>query len=86
MRSTRASNAIARLKSRTGNQAYSMQVAANSTFCLVEMLPDGQIKQLSTALELDEFVRFVDATGPQKPKKISKLDTAFELQLVKKEK
>ena len=84
MRSTRASNALARLKRRTGNERYSMQIAANGTFCLLEAQDDGQMTALSSALELDEFVRFLNATGPQTPKKISKLDVAFEKQLVKK--
>ena len=84
MRSTRASNALERLKTRSGNQAYSMQIASNGTFCLMEATEDGQLRAVSDALELDDFVRFLDATGPQKPKKISKLDVAFEKQLVKK--
>ncbi len=84
MRSTRASNALARLKSRSGNDSYSMQIAPNGTFSLLQVDVNGQIQVLSAALELDDFVRLVDATGPQKPKKISKLDVAFEKQLVKK--
>jgi hypothetical protein len=36
---------------------------------------------LSTALDQDEFVRFVDAFGPQTPRRVSKLDVAFEKQL-----
>jgi hypothetical protein len=35
-------------------------------------------------LELDEFVAFVNGLGPQTPRRVSKLDVAFEKQLVKK--
>jgi hypothetical protein len=84
MRSTRASNALARLKTRSGNESYSMQIAPNGTFSLLQVDSSGNLQTLSDALELDEFVRFVNATGPQTPKKISKLDVAFEKQLVKK--
>lgn len=81
MRSTRASNAIARLQSRSGKPGYALQIHANGGFTLLENLPDGNQQALSGVLELDEFVRFVEAFGPQKPKKISKLDIAFEQQL-----
>ena len=35
-------------------------------------------------LELDAFVAFVNALGPQKARRVSKLDVAFEKQLSKK--
>ena len=44
----------------------------------------GVPEKLSDSLEQDAFVKFVDAFGPQKPRRISKLDTAFEKQLKKK--
>ncbi len=39
---------------------------------------------LCAPLELDPFVKFVNALGPQTPKRVSKLDVAFEKQLTKK--
>ncbi len=84
MRSTRASSAVARLKTRSNNPRYSMQIASNGTFSLMETNPAGALEVRSPALELDEFVAFVNATLPEKPKKLSKLDIAFEKQLVKK--
>jgi hypothetical protein len=35
-------------------------------------------------LEMDDFVKFVNAQGPQTPRRISKLDVAFEKQLVQR--
>jgi hypothetical protein len=35
-------------------------------------------------MELDDFVAFVNAQGPQKVKRVSKLDVAFEQQLAAK--
>lgn len=84
MRSTRASNALARLKTRSGDQSYAMQIAANGMFSLMQTSADGQLQAVSPPLELDEFVRFVNAAGPQTPKRVSKLDVAFEKQLVKR--
>ncbi|MEN9868531.1 MAG: hypothetical protein RL748_4121 [Pseudomonadota bacterium] len=84
MRSTRASSAVARLKTRSGNSRYSMQIASNGTFALMEANEQGVLETRSPQLELDEFVAFVNATLPEKPKRVSKLDTAFELQLRRK--
>ena len=39
---------------------------------------------LCEPLELDAFVAFVNALGPQVARRVSKLDVAFEKQLVKK--
>lgn len=47
---------------------------------------EGSDKQLSDALPLDEFVRFVDAMGPKKVPRITKSEAAFLKQLVKKDK
>ncbi|MES2258811.1 MAG: hypothetical protein V4724_09835 [Pseudomonadota bacterium] len=80
-RSTRASNAIDRLKERSGNPHYSMSRTGSGHFFLTE----GPGKPpLCAPLELDEFVAFVNAHGPQKAKRVSKLDVAFEKQLTKK--
>jgi hypothetical protein len=84
MRSTRATAAIERLKARSGNGQYSMVRTADGLFYLVLASDAGVPEKLSDALEQDVFVKFVDAFGPQKPRRISKLDTAFEKQLKKK--
>jgi hypothetical protein len=81
MRSTRATSAVDRLKQRSGNTAYSMARTAGELFFLSE----GPGKPpLCAPLELDDFVAFVNGLGPQKPKRVSKLDIAFEKQLGKK--
>jgi hypothetical protein len=80
-RSTRASNALDRLKERSGNQGYSMVRTGSGHFFLTE--GPGQ-PPLCPPMELDEFVAFINAQGPQKPKRVSKLDVEFEKQLTKK--
>ncbi|MDB5764113.1 MAG: hypothetical protein JWQ21_3108 [Herminiimonas sp.] len=84
MRSTRASAAIARLKIRSGNEQYSMVRTADGLFHLVLSSDSGAQEKLSDSLEQDAFVKFVDSFGPQKPRRVSKFDTAFEKQLIKK--
>jgi hypothetical protein len=84
MRSTKATGAIERLNTRTGTRQYSMGRTASELFFLLQRSPDSPAEKLCEPLPLDEFVAFVNAYGPQKPKRISKLDTAFEKQLVKK--
>jgi hypothetical protein len=82
MRSTRATAAIQRLKTRSGNQQYAMVRTAQGLFYLI--LSADPSNKLCDPMELDDFVKFVDAQGPQKPRRVSKLDTAFEKQLTKK--
>lgn len=77
-RSTKASNALARLKERSGNPSYSMTVTGTGHFYLTE--GPGQ-PPLCPPMELDDFVAFVNAQGPQKARRVSKLDVAFEKQL-----
>ncbi len=84
MRSTRAAAAIERLKARSGNDAYSMVRTTAGLFYLVSIAEDGATENLSEPLELDPFVTFVNAFGPQVPKRVSKLDIAFEKQLQRK--
>lgn len=84
MRSTRATAAVERLKARSGNGQYSMVRTADGLFYLVLASDAGVPEKLSGSLEQDAFVKFVDAFGPQRPRRISKLDTAFEKQLRKK--
>jgi hypothetical protein len=83
-RSTRATGAIERLNTRAGTKQYSMGRTAAELFYLLQRTPDNPAEKLSEPLPLDEFVAFVNAYGPQKPKRISKLDVAFEKQLAKK--
>ncbi|WP_394779254.1 hypothetical protein [Undibacterium sp.] len=84
MRSTKASYAIARLKDRSDDAPYSMVTTADGRFYLVLANGDADPEKLNEPMELDEFVRFVNAQGKQTPKKISKLDVAFEAKLHKK--
>ncbi len=83
MRSTRASAALERLKRRSGDQRYSMVRSADGLFHLVQKV-EGVTTRIGEALPLDEFVRFVDAFGPQTPRRATKADLAFEKQLIKK--
>lgn len=80
-RSTRASAAVERLKNRSGNAGYSMARTGDGLFFLSEK-PGAP--PLCAPLELDEFVAFVNGLGPQVARRVSKLDVAFEKQLVKK--
>ncbi|MES3023116.1 MAG: hypothetical protein V4857_16245 [Pseudomonadota bacterium] len=80
-RSTRASAAVDRLKVRSGNAGYSMARTGDGLFFLSEK-PGAP--PLCAPLELDAFVAFVNALGPQTPRRVSKLDVAFEKQLVRK--
>jgi hypothetical protein len=82
MRSTRAASAVERLKQRSGNPQYSVVRTGAGLFFLVQSSAPGL--PLCDELELDPFVKFVNAFGPQTPKRVSKLDVAFELQLKKK--
>ena len=80
-RSTRASSAVDRLKNRSGNAGYSMARTGDGLFFLSEK-PGAP--PLCEPLELDAFVAFVNGLGPQVARRVSKLDVAFEKQLVKK--
>lgn len=83
MRSTRASAAIARLNRRSAGRNYLMAMTGNGLFQLRERV-DGQDKDISAALPLDDFVRFVNAQGPQEVPRITKNDAAFAKQLIRK--
>ena len=83
MRSTRASAAIARLNRRSSGRNYLMAMTGSGLFVLREQV-DGHDKDVSAALPLDDFVRFVDAQGPQQAPRITKNDAAFARQLVRK--
>lgn len=83
MRSTRATAAVARLNERSAGRHYLMVLTGNGLFLLRERV-DGIDQTISEALALDDFVRFVDAQGPQKTPRITKNDAAFAKQLVRK--
>lgn len=83
-RSTKASAAIDRLKRRSGIEQYSMTFSSNGLFCLVLSTGGGESSRLCEPMPLDDFVAFVNAYGPQKPKRVSKLDVEFSKQLTKK--
>lgn len=84
MRSTRATAAVERLKTRSGDAGYSMVRNADGLFYLVRTSDTGSVEKLSDPLEQDAFVEFVNKLGPQKPRRITKMDAAFEKQLNKK--
>jgi len=83
MRSTRAVAAVERLKERSQNPNYAM-IVASGLFYLALRTGESGTEKLSQPLPLDDFVKFVNGFGPPKPRKISKLDEAFEKQLVRK--
>ncbi len=85
MRSTRATAAVARLNARSEGPHYQMVLTSDGLFKLNEQTSDGN-PALGDALPLDEFVRRVDAMGPQKIRRITKNDAAFAKQLVRKPK
>ncbi|MGV8899610.1 MAG: hypothetical protein ACOH2B_10290 [Burkholderiaceae bacterium] len=85
MRSTRASAAIERLKARDGNKPYSMVRTGDGLFYLVLNTGLGQQEKLGQELPLDDFVQYVNSVGPQVARRVSKLDVAFEKQLIKKQ-
>lgn len=60
-----------------------MVMTGDGKFVLRERLESGD-KDVAEALQLDDFVRLVNATGPQIVPRITKNDTAFAKQLVRK--
>lgn len=81
MRSTRASAAIARLNTRDIEHDYTMAMTPDGRFRLMRTSDDGAPEPIGEPLPLDEFVTFVNRTGPQVVARVSKLDVAFEKQL-----
>jgi hypothetical protein len=81
MRSTRATSAVERLNSRSGDLRYSMVRTSGELFYLVQNAGAATPIKLCEPMTLEDFAQFVNAYGPQKPKRISKLDVAFEKQL-----
>lgn len=85
MRSTRAAAAVARLNGRSEGRHYALVLTSSGLFSLRERTEGGD-RKLCDALALDEFVRFVDAIGPQKIVRITKHEAEFAKLLVKKPK
>lgn len=83
MRSTRAASAVARLNGRSEGAHYIMARTSNELFILREQLDAGD-QAVSPALALDDFVKFVNAMGPQEVRRVTKNDAAFAKQLLKK--
>jgi len=83
MRSTRATAAVARLNQRSEGRHYLMVMTGAGLFQLRERI-DGTDHNLSDALPLDDFVRLVDATGPQPVRRMTKSDEAFARQLARR--
>ena len=81
MRTTKASAAVVRLNARDPDHRYSMGMTASGFFYLLRAAGSGAPEKISSDLTLDEFVEFVNRTGPQKKVRVSKLDVAFEKQL-----
>ncbi|KAF1027131.1 MAG: hypothetical protein GAK40_01129 [Burkholderia plantarii] len=80
MRTTKATHAVERLKTRTGNPRYAAVSLPGDLFYLSDRA-SGTAEKLCAPLPLDEFVAFVNALAPAKPRKLSKLDEAFDAQL-----
>ena len=80
MRSTKAISAVERLKTRTGNARYAAVAMPGGIFYLVERTAAGSTR-LSEPMPMDEFIAFVNAREPAKPRKVSKLDLAMEEQI-----
>ncbi|WP_261531488.1 hypothetical protein [Burkholderia multivorans] len=83
MRTTQATHAVERLKARSGNPQYAAVAMPGGLFYLVDR-SGGTAEKRCDPLPLDEFVKFVDELGPKKPRKVSKLDLAFEAQINKR--
>jgi hypothetical protein len=80
MRSTKAINAVERLKTRSGNPHYAAVSMPGGYFYLIERSAEGSSK-LCEPLPMDDFIAFVNAREPARPRKVSKLDQAMEAQI-----
>ena len=80
MRTTKATHAVERLKTRSGNPHFAAVAMPGGLFYLVDR-SGGTADKRCDPLPLDDFVAFVDGFGPTKPRKASKLDLAFEAQI-----
>jgi hypothetical protein len=80
VRSTKAIHAVERLKTRSGNPHYAAVSLSGGLFYLVDRSAEGEQK-LSAPLSMDDFVAFVNALKPEKPRRVSKLDLAMDEQI-----
>ncbi len=80
-RSTKASNAVLRLKQRNPATPYAMVSTGAGHFYLVQGQDPETQEQLCPPLDIDDFVSFVNNLHKQAPRKASKLDIAFEAKL-----
>jgi hypothetical protein len=78
MRSTRAASAVERLNRRAETQQYSMLKLSDERLQLIQRVAGKPMEKIGQPLELDEFVTFVNAYGPQTPRRVSRLDVQFE--------
>ena len=60
-----------------------MSSRPDGLFALRLTAPSGESEIIGTPLPMDEFVAFVNAINPPKPRRVSKLDVAFAAQLKK---
>lgn len=82
MRTTQATYAVERLKKRTDHASYAAISLPGGLFYLTDRAQPSGTK-LCEPLPLEAFVSYVDALSPAKPRKVSKLDIAFEDQIRK---
>ena len=82
-RSTRAAAAVARLNERSAGRHYLMVMTGENLFALRERTAEG-LQEICAALPLDDFVKAVNALGPQVVPRVTKNDAAFAKQLVRK--
>lgn len=82
-RSTRATAAVARLNQRSDGQHYLLVMTGDGQFVLRERLASGDC-EVVPASPLDDFVRLVNACGPQEAPRMTKNDLAFAKQLRRK--
>ena len=82
-RSTRATAAVARLNERSASRHFLMVMTGDGQFVLRERTAEG-MQEAVAALPLDDFVKAVNALGPQVVPRVTKNDAAFAKQLVKK--
>lgn len=61
-----------------------MACTPDGRFYLMEASDAAPPEKLTALLSLDEFVVEVNKIGPQKVRRVTKFDAAFEKQLVKK--
>jgi len=82
-RSTRATAAVDRLNKLSEGRHYLMVMTGDGLFALRERTAAG-LQDVCAALPLDDFVKAVNALGPQVAPRVTKNDAAFARQLVRK--